>query len=664
MRRSCLLTTALLAVVVLDAIAQHVAFPDEEMQRGYYNCPYKRYEAEPDRCQSEDVIFLAATIDQRFLQSEASNQQAIELLSAGSYVEWINEEAADGMTIRFSLPDSDEGIGTTGVVDLYVNDQFVRSITLDSYWAWQWFRKNDSNKYPDNSPAATSFPRMRFDEIHLKLDEKIPANASFRLVKADDNDIPYVIDFVELEPVPAPVTFESIPDNNKVMFEGGNLSSFINNNGGKTIFIPEGKYRVSQRIYLRTDGTKLIGAGMWYTEIFFDADHTHAGSYSQRGIESNNNNIVIEGLYLNTINNHRYLNSDNSKQVGKALMGSFGSNSIIRNVWAEHFECGAWIANYGSYSLFSDNLLVQHCRFRNNYADGINLCRGTRNAVVEYCSFRNNGDDDMASWSAAFVCQNNSFRYCTAEHNWRASSLGIFGGENLYAHHLLILDGLENGVRVNGDFDAKEGVGNNCFEDISIYRCGAIGGNAGERGDLWGGSQAAFQLATSNRFNLKDIRLINIDIYDTRKDALLIKSSNRDKKFENLTLRNIQIDGTGGWGICYESPRGDGIFCNLTFNNIGSHADTNTIGMNFHLVEDCSSSSHSLSSDIRVNVVGNRIVIEGYNDAPITLYDSNGRLCFKVKESRQLAATELRSGIYIVAFDHLNDQAVKVIVNH
>ena len=580
-----LLTLSLLTSFCINSIAQGVIFSDDSKERGYYNRPYIRYEAEPGKCRT-DGKFLEASANQQDVQSEASNQIALELCLQNSYVEWINNVAADGLTIRFSLPDGENGFGTKGTLALYVKNIFVQNINLDSYWAWQWFRKNDSNKYPDNIPAETSFPRMRFDDMHIKLDEKIPAGATFRLVKTDTNSSPYIIDFIELEAVPKPISFESVSDINKVRFDGGNLESFIENNGGKTIYIPAGKHNVSRRIYIRTDNTKLIGAGMWYSEIFFDAESDNIDTYRNRGIETNNNNIVIEGLYLNTINSQRYYQNSSRYQVGKALMGSFGSNSIIKNVWAEHFECGAWIANYGLNSSFSDHLLVQHCRFRNNYADGINLCRGTKNAVVEYCSFRNNGDDDMASWSASYVCQNNTFRYCTAENNWRASSLGLFGGENTYAHHIVISDGMENGVRINGDFDAKEGVGNNKFEDISIYRCGSIQGTPGEKGDLWGNRQAAFQLAISARFDLQVVSLRNIDIYDSRQDAMQISRSSDTKKFTDLRLENILINGTARHGIYFSSPGGNATYCNLIFNNINDERIT-SYGDSFSFTEEC-----------------------------------------------------------------------------
>ena len=260
-------------------------------------------------------------------------------------MEWTNDRAADGLTIRFSLPDDPEGNGSTGNLILYVDGDSMQTITLSSYWAWQYILKSGS-KYPDNIPNENlKFPRMRFDEMHFKLDNEIPENSTFRLVKADDNDMPYTIDFVELEKIPEALTFDSVPDENKVLYtpENGKLQNFVGQNSGKTIFIPEGKYEVDGRIIINGNGTKIIGAGMWHTEIYFTASSDDKSTYNKRGIETNSSNITLEGFYLNTINNKRYYNNDPVYQVGKGLMGSFGSNSTIKNLWIEHFECGGWI---------------------------------------------------------------------------------------------------------------------------------------------------------------------------------------------------------------------------------------------------------------------------------------------------------------------------------
>lgn len=581
-----LLIASLTVFAASAAVAQHVEFPDDALQRGYYDRPYLRYEAEPERC-SGNATFLEATHVQTELQSEASNQVAAQLINKGDYVEWTNTEAADGLTIRFSLPDAEDGSGTKGIVSLYVDDVFVKDIELDSYWAWQYTVKSGNVKYPDNTPSSTKFARMRFDESYNLLDEKIPAGAVFKLVKADDNTSPYTIDFVELEAVAEPVTFESIEDENKVEFTGANgdaLISFINANPGKTIYIPAGRYVTRRRIVITSDNVKLIGAGMWYTELYFSASSDEKGTYSARGIECNKNNITISGMSLNTVNNKRYYQNDSRYQVGKGLMGSFGSNSVIEDVRIDHFECGGWISNDAGVAC--ENLLVRNCRFRNNYADGINLCSGTKNAVVEHCSFRNNGDDDMASWSANTMTENNVYRYNTAENNWRASSLGFFGGKQNKAHHCVIIDAMEAGFRAVCDFPGPgfSSDGYTEFSDISVYRSGCRGGKVGEHGDFWGNSNGAVYLLGCGQYDLVNISLDNIDIYDSKYNAIQIGCSG-GHSIKGLKLSNINIHGTENYGIYFGNPRGDGTYQDISYDGIGAGSNTNACPSAFNFVD-------------------------------------------------------------------------------
>ena len=405
--------------------SQSVSFPDDAKNRGYYNKPHKRYEAETGKCNTNGTI-LPRSFNQNDVQSEASNQVATQLIAQNSFIEWTNDEAANGMVIRFSLPtDDNRQTGIQGNVALYVNDVKKADIELNSFWAWQFFSGDQNVAF--NSPTGTNIIRMRFDETRILLDENIPTGATFKLVKTDDNTTPYTIDFVELEPVAPAVTFASITDANKIEYTSndGDLRSFVQSNGGKTIYIPAGVYNVPNKININASNTKIIGAGMWYTQLHFTAN-----SYpSSKGIESNSSNILIDGLYITTQSNVRYYDRDENRTAGKGLEGCFGANSTIRNVWVMHFDNGAWIANFTSNTVVADNLHVINCRFRNNYADGINLAKGAKNSIVEHCSFRNNGDDDMASWSSDNqMCENNTFRYNTSENNWRAAAIGFFGG--------------------------------------------------------------------------------------------------------------------------------------------------------------------------------------------------------------------------------------------
>lgn len=76
----------LLFCPIVNLYPQSVTFPDDANERGYYNRPYKRYEAEAGRCITNGNI-LPAGFDQSLLQSEASNQVATQLISQNSYIE-------------------------------------------------------------------------------------------------------------------------------------------------------------------------------------------------------------------------------------------------------------------------------------------------------------------------------------------------------------------------------------------------------------------------------------------------------------------------------------------------------------------------------------------------------------------------------------------------
>ncbi len=652
--RNSIYLLSVLFISNFNLSAQSVTFPDDDIERGYYDRPYKRYEAEPGKCLG-NALFLNLTTSQTELQSEASNQIAAQLTEKDSYIQWTNDEAADGLTIRFSLPDSEDGKGTKGTLALYVNDEYVQDIILDSYWAWQYTLKYGNNKYPDNTPASNKFPRMRFDESHYKLAKKIPAGATFKIVKTTDNSSVYTIDFIELEPIPAAITFDDITDDNKTLFDDPtkNLGAFIQVNGGKTIFIPEGKYEVDRKINITSDNTKIIGAGMWYTELYFTASSDDRSTYNKRGIETDNSNIVIEGLYINTINNKRYYDNNASYQVGKGFMGSFGANSIIRNVWVEHFECGGWIANYNGKN--SDNLLIQHSRFRNNYADGLNLCSGIKNAIVEKCSFRNNGDDDMASWSSSELCINNTYRYNTAENNWRASSLGFFGGQQNKASHCVIIDPMEAGLRVNCDFAGK-GFGTegyNEFNDISIYRGGVNNGTPGVEGDFWGNRQGAIHIASSAYYDLQNIKFENINLYDSKNDAIHIASSNH--KIKNLQMKNIHINGTGRYGIFYDNAQGNGFYCSMSYENIGAETDTNDKPDSFIFIEDCNPQGmHPVNEEdnLKVYSINGSIILSNCRNIQISIYDITGRECYQaISSSDKITIPGFKPGLYIVKSD-------------
>jgi uncharacterized protein YjdB len=532
-------------------------------QRGYYDAEYKRYEANLGQL-SNGATVTSKSYVQADLQSEASNQQCVNMSSMNATVQWTLTEAADGLVIRYSIPD-----GQTATVGVYNGNTKITTLTLTTTWSWEYLWSNGN---PNNGGITNQNPRMRFDEVRYKLPAKIAASGTLKLVRETGN---IHLDFAEMEPIPAIVTAPT----GSVTYSGNgsDLQTFIDANGGKKIFIPSGVFNVNRELYFGVSNTSLVGAGMWYTQINFT--NTSSGN---GGLRANASNISFSDLYLTT-------NSASRSNSYKAINGVFTSGSTVKNIWAEHFECGAWIAQYNvGGPAIADGFTLSHCRFRNNYADGINLCKGTANSIVEHCNFRNNGDDDQAIWSAdGQECINNTFRYNTSENCWRACGLAIYGGKNNKAYNLIIKDNLEAGIRVSNNFPGAPFNNDGIHEihDITITTCGTFN-------DTYNNPVAAVDIfsATNAGTQVKNVQLYNIDILDSRNDAISISKRSGDGIY-NLTFKDITVNGTGkefpnnnalnrNWGRGYflliaGSPSGNGTYCNMNYSNRGGNATAN-----------------------------------------------------------------------------------------
>lgn len=557
-------------------------------QRGYYDAPYKRYEANAGQL-SNGASVTSKSYIQADLQSEASDQQCVNLSATNATVQWTLTEAADGLVIRYSVPD-----GQTATVGVYNGNTKITTLTLTSNWSWEYLWSNGN---PNNNGITNQNPRMRFDEVRYKLPAKISVSGTLKLVRESGN---VHLDFAEMESVPSIITAPA----GSVTYtgNGSDLQTFIDANGGKKIFVPGGVFNVNRELYFGVANTSLIGAGMWYTQINFT--NTSSGN---GGLRANAAGISFADLYLTT-------NSASRSNSYKAINGVFTAASTIKNIWAEHFECGAWIAQYNvGGPAIADGFTLSHCRFRNNYADGINLCKGTANAVVEHCSFRNNGDDDQAIWSAnGQECINNTFRYNTSENCWRATGLAIYGGKNNKAYNLIIKDNLEAGIRVSNNFDGApfNNDGSHEIHDITVTACGTFN-------DTYNNPVAAIDIfsASNAGTQVKNVQLYNIDILDSRNDAISISKRSGDGIY-NLTFKDITVNGTGkefpnnnalnrNWGRGYfvliaGSPNGNGKYCNMNYSNRGGNAASNeeisAIGaFSWTQNTNCSSSSISVT---------------------------------------------------------------------
>ena len=456
-KKKFLLAAALVGLSAATLAPTNVVNADEIYYENQYgaNQNYLRYEAVDGQLKDAEIV-NNRTFDT--LAYEASDNSYVKVNNKGS-VTFTAKEGADGLTMRYSIPD-----GKEGEVKVYVNGNLMRTFYLDSSSAYQYV--DGSNVY-DTKATDHSHARFSFDEVHGFFGKHVYPGDT---VTIENNGVELALDFVELENVPAPIPQPensiSITDSaygaedgqdSTVAFEKA-LKAAIEQK--KTLYIPVGEFKINKKIDFTADGLTVTGAGMWYSKLNFTTNEKGGGGFE---IGHNSNRLTFSNFAMTSALTSRYDHLDDKAQY-KAFAGSFGKDSRIDHMWIEHFECGAWIGDYASIGMrYTDHLVIENSRIRNNLADGVNFTQGTRNSVVRNSSIRNNGDDSLATFSSAIhtmeYAENNSFEHNTIELGWRAGGVGIFGGKNHKVTNNLIKDSRGGaGIRVSTVF-ANEGFG-------------------------------------------------------------------------------------------------------------------------------------------------------------------------------------------------------------
>ena len=533
-----------------DADAPTGPHPEPSEDQHGASMPYVRYDTEQGSAGGGARVESAPTFDQAQIASEASAQSYVALPSAGSFVEWTvrDGEGGRGVTMRFTMPDSGDGLGLEGSLDVKVNGELVQTVDLTSYYAWQYFNGDQ----PADAPGGGS-PAFRFDEVHFKLPAALQAGDTIRIEKSQGDAIEYGVDFLEIEPVPAaierpegsvsPTDFGATADDGQDDLDAFNQAVAQAAASGKVLYIPAGTFHLSSMwqvgsVEAMIQDLTVTGAGIWHTHIQFTNPEPAGGGISFRITGK----LEFAHVYMNSNLRSRY----NQNAIYKAFMDNFGKGSHVHDVWVEHFECGFWVADYAhTPAIFADGLLIENSRVRNNLADGINFAQGTSNSTVRNTNLRNNGDDALAIWTSDYAGApagvNNTFSYDTIENNWRASGVGIFGGSGHRVHHLLIVDMFgSSGFRMNTvfpghHFEQNAGIE---FSDSTIL-------HGGTSLDVYKGERGAIDLEASTG-PIKNVTISRIDVQGALRSGVQMGYGGG---FENIVLNDVHIDGTGLDGI-------------------------------------------------------------------------------------------------------------------
>ena len=416
--------------------------------------PYTTHEAE--NASVENGATIQQSTDMESTAVEATNQTYVELPKKDAAVTFNVTEPANALNVRYTIPD-----GASGQLDVQVNGSSVGNLDLSSHSAWQYLKgDHEYDQAIDGSSARFRFDETRFllKDIQLKSGDKIS------LVKKKDDNVPYGIDFIELEQAPAPVAQGE--NSISIVDKGASANDDSDDTAallaaveeakasGKSVYIPEGRFNFDKQVNIEADNLKISGAGVWHTQLHFTSDKRYGGGIV---FGHNSNGIELSNLYMDSNLTSRY----NEDAQYKAISGTLGKDSKIHDIWVQHFEVGMWIGDYDQTGnmKYTDGLVVENARIRNNLADGINFAQGTKNSTVKNSNIRGNGDDGLAIWSSisdgtnAAAEENNKFLNNTIESGWRAAGIGIFGGKGHEISGNLIKDVFAGaGIRVNTVF--------------------------------------------------------------------------------------------------------------------------------------------------------------------------------------------------------------------
>lgn len=457
--------------------------------------PYDTYEAE-NASYTGTLIGPSTTFGDP--ASEASGRKAVKLTAAGQYVQITLAKAAQGVTVRYSIPDNASGTGIDSAIGLYVGGTFKKDIPLTSKYSWNygaWGTEGGQIRWSNNPNAVPTTPHHMYDEVSFILDQSYPAGTVIKLQRNSNNlnfgSTAYVtIDLIETEAIPAPLTqpagYLSITSCGAAANDGQDdtaaINACINNvksSGGtyKGIWIPSGTFSLNNgtrgagwdgtgtRLYL-DGGVSVKGAGIWYSAL----SGNFAGIYLRGG------NVTLSDFKISA---NDLIRDDYN---GVAGVEGNGTDSTLSNLWIEHTKVGVWLTNQ------TNAATVSGSRIRDVWADGLNLHYGTSNTTVTNNSIRNSGDDGLAMWSDTYLDTNNTFSYNTVQSPTLANNIAIYGGKDNKVIGNLCSDTLVNGsgISFGTDFNPPSMTGTLTIQNNLLLRAGSYHKDYGYQiGAIW-----------------------------------------------------------------------------------------------------------------------------------------------------------------------------------
>jgi hypothetical protein len=567
--------------------------------------PFVEQEAE---AAATNGTILAPDTTPYTLAAEASGRSAVQLTSAGQYVEFTLPKAANGLTLRYSIPDAPTGGGITAPINLLVNGHLQQSPTLTSQYAWLYNVypfTNDPNAIADApapgdwitecscvpTPAQaaaipTPFrPNHFYDEQRIMLDRVYPAGTKIRFqVPAHSPASWYVIDLLDSQLVAPPqlhllavnaLLFGADPTGRRDSADAIDKSIAFAQKVHLPVYVPPGTYQVNRHIIV--DNVTIEGAGSWYTifkghQVTLSTPapdgsvHTGVGFYGKYAAAGGSSNVHLSDFAIEGDVRER-IDTDQVNGIGGAL-----SNSTIDDIYIQHTKAGIWIDGPVT------NLHIDGIQEADLIADGVNFHTGVTNSSVTNSFIRNTGDDALAAWSEISEDANDTFSHNTIQTPVLANGIALYGGTNNTVSDNLIADPIRegSGIQLGSRFNAQPFTGSDWITDNTTVRAGTFELN-------WNiGLGAIWIYALQSSINA-DIEVVGDNFLDNTYDALMVVSDYSVKDLYNITnvhFKNIHVDGAGTDVISARSA-GNATFQNVDVRNIGWWGVNNCGSFNF-----------------------------------------------------------------------------------
>ncbi|WP_052849091.1 glycosyl hydrolase family 28-related protein [Streptomyces avicenniae] len=546
------------------------------------------------------------------LPSEASGRSAVSL-APGQYVEFTLPEAANAVTVRYSIPDAADGGGITAPLDVTVRRDGsrvgpARHLTLTSEYSWLY------NQYPftndpqadllhpdwwltecDCVPAATDpapviekpfRPTHMYDEQRLLLGRTYQAGDTVRLTAPPGTNAEWtVIDLIDTEKVAPPrfllraanvLAFGADPTGRRDAAPAIERAIAFAQRADLPVYLPPGVFKVNRHIVV--DDVTIRGAGNWYTiirgeEVPLDeplpdgSTHTGVGFYGRYAEDGGSSDVHLADFAIEGDVAER-IDTDQVNAIGGVL-----NDSTVRRLYLTHTKVGLWFDGP------MDNFLLEDTVIVNQIADALNFHRGVTDSVARGNFVRNTGDDGLAMWSEpGNTNARNSFVRNTVQSPTLANGIAIYGGTDITVEGNLVADPVRegSGLHAGSRFGADPFGGRLAFTDNTVVRGGTLDLN-------WDIGLGAIWFYALERDIDADIRVTGDHYLDSTYNAIMLVTEfaqRNEHSIENAHFRDIRVDGTGT-SVLSARTAGSATFENVDARHVGAVGINNCGAFNF-----------------------------------------------------------------------------------